>query len=410
MARKLKNWLLAYRDYTEQTESPEMFHIWCGLSALSASTQRKVYIDRSYFQIYPNLYVVIVSPPGSCRKSSAMSYARSLLDQVPEINIESNKMTPQALIKSLSSQPLKQATTKTTAKSQKGVQLKKVCATILWSSEFSVTLGSDANQTGMLSLLTDLFDCPNSWKYETLSRGREVLSNVFLGILGATTPDWLSTSIPTDAIGGGFTSRIIFVSQSRRRRNNPWPKMSPKLLALRDALVHDLLEIAQLEGPMKITKEAEEFYDHWYNALDPHYMDERFWGYVERKPVHLLKVAMLISLSFSNSMLIKVSYLEMALELLARVEARMPEAFKGAGTSISRDVERVLGQIIDAKGQTTFAKLMHQNIRTLSQHQLNEIISALERANIISITLPAGSITLIDEKHLKQTKLDQEEG
>lgn len=385
MARRLKNWLKGYYEFTEQTESPDQFHMWVGLSVLSAATQRNIYIDRSYFVIYPNLYVLLVGPPG-VRKSSAMSYGKNLLSKLPNINIEANKLSPQALINSLSNSNITgQVVAPKTPGGAPSAVLKRNCTAVIYSSEFSVTLGSDAHQNGLLSLLTDLFDSPSEWDYKTLSRGVEHLTNVYITILGATTPDWLSTSIPSDAIGGGFTSRIIFVHQDRRRRNNAFPKMTPRLIKILDDLTHDLEEIAKLTGNMNLTKEAEEFYETWYNAQDGRSMDERFWGYLERKPIHLLKVAMLISLSFSNDGIVTVAHLEMAIELLLRVERRMPEAFRSVGNPIVKDLERILTQFIERPdGVIPWGELVQMNQKYISITNLELAVRTLIESETIT--------------------------
>jgi hypothetical protein len=366
-----------------------MFHLFTAFATLSAATQRKIFIDRSYFVIYPNLYIVIVSPPGKCRKSTAMGYGAGILNKVPGINIESNKISsPQMLVNSLSKSPIN---LQKPNPGQSNLTLSTTCTAALWSSELSVFLGSDAHQNGMLSLLTDLFDCPDKWTYSSLSRGKDVLHNVYLTLYAATTPEWLTNSIPADAIGGGLTSRIIFVSQKKPRPRNAWPKLTPQLLQLKDDLIHDLIEISTLAGAVSLTSEAEEFYTDWYNAQDYVEQDERFWGYYERKPIHLLKLATLISVAMGNSLTIKVAYLEMALEILARTERRLPEAFIGAGTPVSRTVERILIQIKESPQGVISEKNLYQlNFRHMSQMEITEALQKLEKAGLINQVIVAG--------------------
>jgi len=64
----------------------------------------------------------------------------------------------------------------------------------------------------MLVLLTDLFDCEElPWKYRTKHSGSNVIPSVFLNLVAATTPDALASALPSTAIGGGLTSRIMFI-------------------------------------------------------------------------------------------------------------------------------------------------------------------------------------------------------
>ena len=400
MPRKLNNWLSGYRDYTAQLESPDAFHIWTALSVISASLKRQVFVDQAYFMVYPNLYVLLVAPPGTCRKSQAMNTGLKLLRAVPAIHIEANKMTPEALINSLCSggqtQAIKTKAKKTNATT---ITVRQVCTSVLFSPEFSVMLGKDAENNGMLSILTDLFDSPDSWIYETRGRGQEIVSNVYLSIFGATTPAWLSNSIPDNAIGLGLNSRFIHVAQKARRHANPRPKITPALLRLRDSLIEDLIQISMLRGEMVLTSAADTFYDEWYRALNTKNLDEKFWGYLERKPVHILKVATILSIAESDRLVLTRDHLEMALVLLNQIELRMPEAFISAGSTSGKDIQRVLQQIILSGGQIEYGDLVQANIRYLTSPQIEIIIRTMREGNIIEeIIIPKTSTRIIKFK------------
>lgn len=405
MPRQLtEGWLLAYKKYTEQSEAPEPFHLWTGMSILSGVLRRNVHLDQGYYTVYPNLYVVLVAPPGACKKSVALNIGLGLLRKVPGINIESNKMTPQSIIHTLSGHTATNATPKSTAQKTKGllteeekkaeqqaqlkaamasINLKQECTTTLASTEFSVMLGVDAHQNGLLALLTDLYDCPTYWSYKTINRGTEELHNVFLNIIAASTPDWLGSSIPGDAIGGGFTSRILFVAQNKKRKNNPRPHLSDEEKHLAKVLIEDLTHISKLKGEMLLTDDAEKFFSEWYNTRPMQHMDERFWGYLERKPDHLLKIATILSVSFSDDLIITQEHLEMGLVLLERLEARMPDAFRGIGGAGAKNIERVIDQIVAVGGTIEFRELARKNYRYLNSQELAIVIQTMAEAGMV---------------------------
>lgn len=408
MPRRIsEGWLTAYRGYTEQSESPEPFHFWTAMSVLSAAVRRHVWLSQGHYTIYPNLFCILVSPPGACRKSVAMNIGARILKEIPGINMESNKMTPSSLINSLSGgiitiKPKKAKQSATNPDEiilppppeKQKVVLSTACSAMLFSTEFSVMLGSDSGQNGMLSLLTDLYDSPDEWKYKTIARGTETLSNVFLNILGATTPEWLGSSIPADAIGGGFTSRILFVAQNQRRMNNARPKLTQKEIDLKALLIHDLEHIANLNGEMSLTDEAEAWYINWYNNRENHTLDERFWGYLERKPDHLLKVGMLLSVSVRDDLVITADLLKLSLALLERLEERMPDAFKGIGTASAKDVERIIDQLLEKKGTMPFSELAHRNYRYLNSQDLKLVLDTMKDAGIVKEAL-SGNVRVI---------------
>ena len=63
----------------------------------------------------------------------------------------------------------------------------------------------------LIPSLTDLFDCADVWKYKTLSRKTEDISNCYITIIGGITPALLQASLSQSSVGGGLISRIIFV-------------------------------------------------------------------------------------------------------------------------------------------------------------------------------------------------------
>ena len=92
------NWIESYLECTEGQESPTLFHLWVAITTIAAALRRNVYIRMGHFRIYPNFYTVLVSPSGTCRKSTAMSIGEGFLRHVEGINIFRTKMTPEALL------------------------------------------------------------------------------------------------------------------------------------------------------------------------------------------------------------------------------------------------------------------------------------------------------------------------
>jgi len=69
MARILrKDWLSSYLEYTSGQESPRNFHFWTGLSILGGALRRNVVLDRVYYKLFPNLYVILVAASAACKK------------------------------------------------------------------------------------------------------------------------------------------------------------------------------------------------------------------------------------------------------------------------------------------------------------------------------------------------------
>jgi len=69
---KLCKFLEDYLLFTQGNETPEIMHLWVGISVLAGAAEKRVWIDRGFFRNYLNLYIVLLGPPGVCSKSTSL--------------------------------------------------------------------------------------------------------------------------------------------------------------------------------------------------------------------------------------------------------------------------------------------------------------------------------------------------
>jgi len=382
--RRCKDWLASYIEYTEQSESPNSFHIWSGLSAIASCIQRKVWMNMGHFKVFPNMYVVLVGPPG-CRKNSAINIAIGLLEGIPEVKYSADAITRQALTQFM----------KASEQQIEGVLKDKpythTSVTII-SKELSVFIGN--NNIELLSLLTDLYDPHDKWEYRTKNSGVDTLRGVWLNMLAGTTPTWLVGSIPMNAIGGGFTSRVIFVVEYGPRKKNAVPIITEKEVKLRENLIYDLEQISLIKGQMEFNPVALEWYRIWYEETPPSELahDPRFEGYYERKHIHLLKLAMILSLSKSSKMVLEVEDLEQARNIIEGTEARMTDAFGAAGRSLmANDIDDIM-KLIKSTGEISHRQLLHSVWRDVAPENVDSVLRVLKDMGLIEEKVKEGSL------------------
>jgi len=377
------NFIKDYLTYTENLESPDSFHIWCCISLISTALRRQAWVDMGYFKIFPNMYVVIVSDPGVCRKSAAINAAVALFEDLGDIRMSADATTREALIRAL-----KQC--EATTQMDEGEVYIHSSLTIV-SKELSVFLGTGNND--LLALLTDLYDCPPKWEYRTKNSGIDTIENVWLSLLGASTPEWLSSSIPISAIGGGFTSRVIFVVESESRKKEPFPELTPAGRAAKERLKTALEEITKMKGAFEITKGGKEVFEEWYRGYSHRDMpDKRFWGYAERKHIHILKLAMVLSVSRAGGMKITADDVVLAKDMLDAIEPGMIEAFGAAGRSTESFDIGVVRDIIKSYGKISKKELLGFIWRDVSPRVFDLIISFLLDGGIVERTFEGGEI------------------
>src|SRR5437899_5424310 len=58
------SWIEAFCDYTRLIKSPVLFRKWAAIAAVAWALERKVWVRTMGTPFYPNLYTILVGPPG----------------------------------------------------------------------------------------------------------------------------------------------------------------------------------------------------------------------------------------------------------------------------------------------------------------------------------------------------------
>lgn len=259
----------------------------------------------------------------------------------------------------------------------------------IFSEELSVFLGQ--SNVKFLADLTDWYDCKDKWTYETKnSGGEETINGICLNLLGATAADWLVSILPQEAIGGGFTSRVIFVVEENKRKTIPEHTPTKRELLLQKALKEDLEHIVNLAGQFVFSPDARETYISWYSEQEQlagrgifPINDPRFSGYCDRRATHVRKLSMLFSSSRGNDMMIQTDDFERALNVLRAAEVKMPRVFAGLGTARFAAVTEKIIQFLMSRKEVTRSELMVTFHRDVDGETLELIEKTLEAMKVI---------------------------
>jgi hypothetical protein len=353
-SRLLGNWLKEYIKFTASSEAPDKFHFWTGVSTIAGALRRRVWIDMGHFQWVPNFYIILVAPPGIVSKSTTLSIGMNMLKELEGIKFGPDVVTWQALIQSL-------ASAHTLTLMPDGTYIPMSCITIA-SSEFGNFL--NPNDKEFVDVLVSLWDGQlGVWEKVTKTQGSDRIENPWINIAACTTPGWIAGNFPEYLIGGGFTSRCIFVYAQHKRRLVAYPSLElpPEFQEMRKKLIHDLEAISLLAGKFELAPNAiawgTKWYEEHYRNKPQHLNNEKFAGYLARKQTHIHKLAMVLSAAQKDELVILESELKMAAEIVTALEADMPQVFELIG---------VQGQ---AKHSTTVLSFMRA-YKQLSQNDL----------------------------------------
>lgn len=366
------NFLSDYLEYSSGNEASPNFHLWSCLSALSAIMSRRVWLDFKHFVLTPNLYVVLLGPPGS-KKNTAIDLCTGLLHvlngkDANRIPFAADSGSKEKLVKELAASTRK-------FKLPNGEE--RVHSPLnIFVTELSQFLGTKT-AAHMLDFLTTVYS-QSRYVSATVLHGREIIEGPCVTLLGATVPDWITAYLKTDVITGGFSRRVNFVYEVVDGEPIPFPTITDEQRLAYTRLVergHRLLEIS---GEMQWSDPARAFYDKWYRTHQKNLpQDPNLQFYYKTKFVQMLKVAMLLNLAKHDELVLQEESIHTSLAILSKAEANLPKVFQGMGrnelSSVSNKViellhahqgplpEKRVRSLLwkDANGQEMFNILQH---------------------------------------------------
>lgn len=313
-----------YLEAQTGSRAPEIFSRWAAISCIASILQRKTWVVSSGTPVYPSMIIALIGPPGG-GKSSALSPARAILNKLYPKHISAQAMTKESIIKEMADNHI-------TYRDADG-RPQSYSPFIGVTGELNVLL--KPGDVEMLNVLNNLWDCEESFVYKTKNADPLVITNPFLSLIGGATTRGLANILPQDAYASGFTARIILVYCNTKVSSAPKlavdgdsedPILQHKT-SYRKRLSRIADRIHRLGGAFAFQPAAAEFLTEWYEGgCQPELADSRFEIYNDRRFLHVLKLAMIISADKATDMIITVDHVSEALVTLFDAEKVMPDA------------------------------------------------------------------------------------
>lgn len=395
MPRHFPHWLKAYLQYTAQSEAPDSFHFWTGVSTIAGALQRKVWQDQLIFQWIPNFYIIFVAPAGVATKSTTLNFGMGLLEKVPGVVFGPESGSWQGL-----GDALADATSyfKYQDPIAGEVTVPQSSLTIA-ASELGTFLRPDDEHA--VSFLTDAWDGRRrKFIHKTKHSGGIEIPSPCLNIIGATTPSWLQRNMKENMIRDGLLSRVVFVYAETKRHYVSLPARNVKTSVFYDMgqkLAEDLTEISKMAGSYEFTKDVEAvggWMDQWYSkhhgSRATHLASDRYGGYIARKQTHLVKLAMVLAASKREVLTITKEDLEEANMILTDAEASMVRVFDSVGSVDEARHVAELMQFVRVYRWLTAADLYRLCHNIMTEKDFKQALRLAIEGDLLEVTTQGG--------------------
>lgn len=376
------SFLRDYQEFATGNECPAIYHTWCGMSALSSLASRRFWVDQGFFTVYPNLYIILVGDPG-IKKTTGMKLARKLIQQFPHIPVAPASITKEAITQHMA---------------EKGSPCQKVFSyeghrkdythLTIFCNEIVSLLSAGGNPIGMIDFLTDIWD-QDVFEVKTKNKGRDLVKGPFITILACMTPETTKNLLNQSIISGGFSRRCMFVMAHRNEKPVARPQLTKEQTDAWDRCIQRANEIQKMSGKFQWSPEAETFFDEWY--------DKNFWqteqtddivmqGFYRSKGEYVLKIAMLVSLSEKNELILTKADIEAALHFIEQVEPEVSTVFAGTGRNEMAPIANAMLLLVKEKGKMDVKRLYAAFYAQASMDEMNEVIRFLVNQKKVKLT------------------------
>ncbi len=313
----------------ERMPAPRNFKLASMLSIISSLLGRRTWIDTEAElpRAYPNLYILLVAPPG-VGKDNAIKWATQILMDTQEavnprriVSFSGTSISPKGIYDALGPQS-----------DSEQVYTHKGRVHTFRSLTFHIpemsTMMTEYDSR-LIGILNDLYNC-SAFASDRIRGAEIIIPNPHITLLIGNQPATLYEVLPEKSFHMGFPSRLcIFQADTRVKRRLFNVDALEDNTALREKLIIDLIDVSLMSGPFLLTYNAGEWLNDFEDREPNQVPGPRWSSYNTRRILHLQKLAMICSASERSDRVLNVDHIERAYEIMTEYERDLPTLFDG---------------------------------------------------------------------------------
>lgn len=272
-----------YVEYaSEITDAPRLYAEWMSYLVVSSVLNKSVYMDYGGFmRMYPNLYLLIIGPSSIYRKSFSQRLAASIIREVYDEFQLVDFSSREAFISELARED----------------RMPQGCGLMLIDemAGFMARAKTSPHFSGMIQDLSSAFTADTIERRVGVKESEKQIYRVvdpFLSISAACSYDWLTKSVETSDLTGGFLARFLWIVPPEKNGAH-WSEAKQGDIVKRQMLIDGLKDIKSgVMGKMAWDLNAKAYWDWWYSDFRERNQGGRWDANFERMTNQVRKVAM----------------------------------------------------------------------------------------------------------------------
>jgi len=364
------SWLDLLIQSTRNLEPPERFFWWSGIALISSLVKKRLFLNRFSYNLYPNVYVLLVSERSGLRKGVPILMMRQIAE-ILKVRTISGRNSIQGVIKELASQV-----------THPNGKVENLAQAFLCAPELTSFVVHDPEGLNILLDLHNTHEHLISWKNTLKSSPIEELKEPCITFLGAINEPLFIDFFKKKDIEGGLIGRMFIVHESKKRSVQDLMEEPEGFIPGKD-LADKLLYLQDIKGEFYIDSSGKRFYKNWYHYLNELNLDDRT-GAIERLGDQVLKVAMIISLSESPNLVITEEHLKQSV-------SKCEDCIVG-----TKRVTLSSGRSEFAPGISTLMKILVESEEGISRRKLQQKMwpdyDSMSLDRIIDTVLSSGAL------------------